>query len=133
MLAITLIFIAFVAGFYLGRSSSDSPIHINGVVTIPKPTLPSSTQSLPSTTVPATLDATTLQIVAAINAATAEELQQIKNIGPVTAQAIVDHRNQYGPFQRPEDLLQISGIGKKTLQNIVDYFIGRLSNEDSGS
>ena len=85
------------------------------------------------TTVPATLDAETIRVLAAINAATLEELDQVPNVGQVTAKAILDYRNTYGQFQRPEDLMRVTGVGEKTLQNILDYFRGRLShNENPG-
>jgi competence protein ComEA len=40
-----------------------------------------------------------------INAATAEELAELPEIGPVRAQAIVDSREQLGPFAKVEDLV----------------------------
>lgn len=130
MLALTLIFAAFVAGFYVGRNYNHSSIQISGMP-ISTGTV-SSTGVLQATTVPATLDETTRQIMAAINAATLEELDAVANIGSVTAQKILDYRSQYGDFEKPEDLLNVSGIGEKTLQNILDHFRGRLNNEDTG-
>jgi competence ComEA-like helix-hairpin-helix protein len=133
LLIVTLLFVAFVAGFYVGRSSNSGSVQISG---IPKFTFPApATSSTPTqTTVPATLDAETIRVLAAINAATLEELDQVPNVGQVTAKAILDYRNAYGQFQRPEDLMRVTGVGEKTLQNILDYFRGRLSdNENPGS
>jgi competence protein ComEA len=48
-----------------------------------------------------------------INTATAEELTQLKGVGPVTAQAIVAYRRANGPFRRPEDLMKVNGIKQK--------------------
>lgn len=56
-----------------------------------------------------------------INAATVEELMQIKGIGRVTAEKIVSHRENYGYFYSVEDLLNIDGIGDKTINNIRAY------------
>ena len=53
-----------------------------------------------------------------INAATAEELQQLMGIGPVLAQAIVDSRAEHGPFESVDELLEVSGIGETKLDNI---------------
>ena len=53
-----------------------------------------------------------------INAATAEELQQLMGIGPVLAQAIVDYRAEHGPFESVDELLEVSGIGESKLDNI---------------
>lgn len=46
-----------------------------------------------------------------LNTATREQLDQVPGIGPATAERIIAHREQHGPFQRPEDLLQVDGIG----------------------
>ena len=50
-----------------------------------------------------------------INTATAEELTQLKGIGPSHAAKIVAYREKNGPFKMSEDLMQVSGIGQKTL------------------
>lgn len=55
-----------------------------------------------------------------INSASAPELERLPGIGPVLAQNIVDYRQRYGPFQRPEDLLEVEGIGPAKLEAIRD-------------
>ena len=55
-----------------------------------------------------------------INSATAAELDSLSGIGPTKAQAIVDYRNQNGPFRTVDDLLNVPGIGPKTLETIRD-------------
>ncbi len=132
LLALTLAFAAFVAGFYLGRNYDHSSIQISGVLKLTTPSpIPSQAQTT-VTTVPATLDETTRQLMSAINAATLQDWDAVDQIGPVTAQRILDYRSQYGDFEQPEDLLNVSGIGEKTLQTILDHFLGRLHNEDTG-
>jgi competence protein ComEA len=51
-----------------------------------------------------------------INTASAEELAQLKGIGPSHAAKIVAYREKNGPFKMPEDLVQVSGIGQKTFE-----------------
>ena len=49
-----------------------------------------------------------------INTATEEELAQLKRVGPKTAEKIVQHREQKGAFQKPEDIMLVQGVGEKT-------------------
>lgn len=53
-----------------------------------------------------------------INTATADELQRIPGVGESTARKIIEHRDEHGPFRRPEDLMQIRGISDKRFRNI---------------
>ncbi len=41
-------------------------------------------------------------------------------IGEVRAQAIVDYRNQEGPFRRTDELMKVPGIGPVTYQGLRD-------------
>ena len=49
-----------------------------------------------------------------INKASAEELTQLKRIGPSYAARIVEFRENNGPFKAPEDIMMVPGIGQKT-------------------
>ena len=52
-----------------------------------------------------------------INTASAEQLTQLKGIGPSHAAKIIEFREKNGPFKTAEDLTQVSGIGQKTVEN----------------
>lgn len=54
-----------------------------------------------------------------LNHATAEELTVLPGVGPVTAKAIVDYRDEHGLFSSVEDLLLVPGIGEATLDGIL--------------
>jgi competence protein ComEA len=53
-----------------------------------------------------------------LNTATAEQLDALPGIGPVTAQKIVDYRTQHGSFHSVDDLDAISGIGPARIDNL---------------
>lgn len=53
-----------------------------------------------------------------INRAEAWLLEALPGIGQMTAQAIIDYRNQHGFFRDIYELLNVPGIGESTLNNI---------------
>lgn len=55
-----------------------------------------------------------------VNTATAEQLSEIKGIGPVIAKRIVDYRQENGRFTNKEQLQEIKGIGPATLSKIEE-------------
>ena len=52
--------------------------------------------------------------------ATAEELDELPGVGPVTAQKILDYRSQHGPFRSVEDLDAVPGIGPARIEQLRD-------------
>lgn len=56
-----------------------------------------------------------------LNTATAEGLEELPGVGPVTAQKIVEWRTEHGAFRAVEDLLEVDGIGPKTLANLAPH------------
>ena len=55
-----------------------------------------------------------------INTATADQLMQLKRIGPAYAAKIIEFREKNGPFKNPEDITKVPGIGPKTLEENKD-------------
>ena len=53
-----------------------------------------------------------------LNTATVSQLEALPGIGSVRAEAIVEHRNSHGPFDRIDDLVEVSGIGDGILGSI---------------
>ena len=56
-----------------------------------------------------------------VNAASAKELEALPGIGPVLAAAIVEYREEFGPFECGEDLLNVSGIGPARLEAMYPF------------
>ena len=131
LLTITLVFAAFVGGFYAGRSFHPADIHISGSPSSTYSALVGSSHSgssqsssggIPIGTTSPTAPSSTASIFPInINTATAEQLDQLPDIGPVLAQRIIAYRDAFGPFSSVEDLLYVNGIGEKTLAKIREY------------
>jgi competence ComEA-like helix-hairpin-helix protein len=57
-----------------------------------------------------------------INTASAAELEKLPRIGVKTAQAIVEHREKFGKFRKPEYVMFVRGVSDKRfreLQNLI--------------
>ncbi len=55
-----------------------------------------------------------------INTADSDKLQQLKGVGPSTAEKIISYRQQNGSFGSIEELMNVSGIGQKTFDSLKD-------------
>jgi competence protein ComEA len=58
-----------------------------------------------------------------VNTASVEQLTALPGIGPVLAQRIADHRDEFGPFGVVEDLLDVPGIGEAKLAGLRDAVV----------
>ncbi len=101
-------------------SSSDAPASaqpLPGVTVSPLPEEASADASVP----PEPADEPAVSFPINVNTASAEELDALPEIGPVTAQRIVEFRLKNGPFAYYEQLMDVSGIGPATYEAIYDY------------
>jgi len=55
-----------------------------------------------------------------INTASEKELEKLPGIGRGLADRIVEHREKYGPFRRPEHLIMVRGISDKRFRALRD-------------
>ncbi len=58
-----------------------------------------------------------------INTATVEQLVEVKGIGEVLAQRIVEYRQAHGVFKSLNQLDNVKGVGGKTLEKLLPYLI----------
>ena len=98
------IFICTLLGIFIGRMTGDGTIQIH------------TRNSVRSELIDE--DDTVTPIYININTATSEELQELPGIGATTAEAIVEYREEKGPFKSKKDLLKVKGIGEKTYEEI---------------
>ncbi len=56
-----------------------------------------------------------------INKASQAELEELPNVGPSTAKAIIEYREQNGGFTKLTDIMKITGIKQKTFDKIKNY------------
>ena len=66
-----------------------------------------------------------------INSANMKKLKSLPGVGRITAQRIIQFRQQHGGFQRPEHLKNVSGIGKKTYDRIKEKIVATGSGSFS--
>ncbi|MBV8048452.1 MAG: ComEA family DNA-binding protein [Paludibacterium sp.] len=53
-----------------------------------------------------------------INTANQQELESLQGIGPAKARAIIQYREQHGPFTAVRDLRRVPGFGEKTVRKL---------------
>jgi len=56
-----------------------------------------------------------------INTADESELDTLPGIGPTTAEAIIEYRQQNGAFQTVQELMLVPGVGPSTFDRIKNY------------
>ena len=120
LVTVTLVFVAFTAGFFLGRNGNHGGVELSvppAVLTEPTETSVPATAAAPSETTGPTQTAETQATIVFpidINTADAETLTALPGIGEVL------YRREYGPFPTVYGLMNVKGIGEKRMEAILD-------------
>ena len=114
---ITLLFVVFTAGYFLGNSQKKSQLTVS--VSKEITAAPQETEYQ----YPVSVKTDTPHFPVSINHASKEELSALPGIGDVLAQRILDFRAAHGYFRSVEELLNVEGIGKKRLEEILDLIV----------
>lgn len=72
--------------------------------------------------VPAAFMAPPLEGQLNVNAATAEQLELLPGVGPVTAARILEYVAHH-PVKHPSQLMRVKGIGRKTYDRIKPFLV----------
>ncbi|PHS33594.1 MAG: competence protein ComEA [Methylophaga sp.] len=58
-----------------------------------------------------------------INTATQTQLETLQGVGPATATAILEYREQVGRFNTVDEIMNVKGIGDKKLAKFSDQIV----------
>lgn len=58
-----------------------------------------------------------------INTASQSELEKLPGVGVGLAERIIAHRQQYGPFRRPEQLMMVRGISDRKFRELQPMIV----------
>lgn len=120
LLALLAAFLLLTSGYFLGRRTG------NGVRITAEQPLPVVSSEAISRQLPAgNRAATQSEELLNINTATAEQLEQLPQIGEVIAARIVAYRELHGAFGSITELMNVEGIGEGRMNAIMDYITVR--------
>jgi competence ComEA-like helix-hairpin-helix protein len=58
-----------------------------------------------------------------INTASQSELEKLPGVGTGLAARIIEHRQQYGPFRRPQHLMMVRGISDRKFRELQSMIV----------
>lgn len=124
-LGLTAAFVLFTGGWFLARQSDARPYQVITTQSVPSEqeaeTVPAQAAEESGKSDEERPDSLMEGELVDINTAGAEDLQRLPGIGEKRAQAILDYREEHGPFQTVDELDNVDGIGEGILSGLRDY------------
>ena len=121
VLGLTAAFVLFTGGWFLARRQLDQPYQV--ITQASSGQQGESAASSGQTEPPEEErpDSLLAGEVIDINTADVYDLQRLPGIGEKRAQAIMDYREEHGPFQSVDELDNVEGIGEGILSGLREY------------
>ena len=118
-LGLTGAFVLFTAGWFLARQNLSQPYQVYTASSAEQSESAFSSQAEQSQE--EYPDSLLAGEVIDINTAEVQDLQRLPGIGEKRAQAIVEYREEHGPFQSVDELDNVAGIGEGILSGLREY------------
>lgn len=117
-LGLTAAFLLFTGGWFLSEQHSAAPYEVTTARAAVEEPLPGQAEGSEGEDRP---DSLLEGEVIDLNTADVYDLQRLPGIGEARARAIVEYREEYGPFRTVEDITRVSGIGDGILAGLQEY------------
>ena len=119
VLGLTAAFLLVTGGWFLGRQNTAAPYEVTTAQTARPQTEGEASASGEKSRPDSLLEGAVIDL----NTADEYDLRRLPGIGEKRAQAIVDYREEHGPFRSVEDLTRVSGIGEGILDGLREYAV----------
>ena len=117
LVLITILFVVFTGGYFLGISQRKSHISVSVSKEIREKPQKINAEEILVT------EEKNIVFPILLNHADKEDLMALPGIGDVLAQRILDYRTAHGKFTSVEELLNVEGIGKNRLEQMLDLIV----------
>ncbi|MGE4277661.1 MAG: ComEA family DNA-binding protein [Lawsonibacter sp.] len=118
VLAMTAAFLLVTGGWFFAKQNIGTPYEVVTEQSSQEISATSRSKQAEENIMP---DSLTEGEVINLNSADVYDLQRLPGIGEKRAQAIVEYREEHGPFRSVEDVTQVSGIGEGILAGLAEY------------